>query len=94
VHIGDFKLAEGKEPAVDEFEVAFLIPVYNSKVQHMKETFESIQNQKLSKNIKVTQFWVDDGSTEEETLEYIGLLKSQERVTVLQLADNGGVARS
>ena len=75
-----FNKKDKKACAKKEEDVTILIPVYNSKTS-IKETIESIRNQKYCGNIYINI--IDDGSTD-ETLEILKSMDLDSKITIIE----------
>lgn len=67
-----------------------VVPVYNTAPDHLLECISSILNQSIVQDFNVTI--LNDGSTNVETLRMIKYLSKNNRVKVVTIKENGGVA--
>jgi hypothetical protein len=98
VHIGTFLTTStpSLQPPSPPLSLAILMPVYNTKPSHLSESLSSIFSQTIltnSPNTDLTIFIIDDGSTSQETQDFIDeLIEQDERVEVVSYQPNMGVA--
>jgi O-antigen biosynthesis protein len=67
-----------------------LIPVYNTRPDHLLEAFYSILNQTVTRPYKIVI--IDDGSTDKGTLFMLQFLRTFPNVNVHTLPENGGTS--
>lgn len=60
--------------------ISAVVPVYNTKKEYLEQCFKSIENQ-IYKPIEI--IFVNDGSTREETLQFLDSIRSFENVKVI-----------
>lgn len=71
-------------------EISFIIPTYNTKVVLIKRCLESILNQE-SYNVKFEVIIVNDGSNDNDLLQYLESIKDLNNIQIV-CKENGGVS--
>lgn len=77
-----------KRTSVRNTKISIIMPVYNTDIRWLKAALDSVYNQYYS---YWNLFIVDDGSTRQETLNYLHQIIDQ-RIETLFLPDNRGIA--
>lgn len=73
-----------------EIDFSVVVPVFNTAPAILKECIDSILNQTVEQLFKV--YIVNDGSDNQETLDYLKKLKKNKKITVFNLKENQGTS--